>query len=342
MGKWDALIAEFVDPDGILLQVLLTIDEEGKTLSDSHQKAPSESGVPAAEGDSDLPDWFVEARGRANGRYGSVEHDGCRIAYQTWGRAGSPPLLMLHGAGASSEWWEATALFLADRFHIVAPSVSGVGRSQWRDSYRIEQSVEEALACAVAGGVAGSGIRPICVAHSFGSEVGVRLAVDPARPISQLILVDSILGFDGSDEPAFAERERQFYPSLDDAARRFSTLPRDDYGPKFLRRHVARQSLERVTLPSGEQLWSWRADPNVMTRLVCAPVFDRIGDAQCLVDFIYGEQSSMNSAELREQHAKAVNCDATFFGIEDAGHHIPVDQPEKLALGIRHLAALRK
>lgn len=290
----------------------------------------------------DFPEWFLEARATAGGRYGRAAHDGCEIAYQAWGQAGSPPMVMLHGAGASSEWWEATAILLADGFHIVAPSFAGVGRSQWREAYSIEQCVAEALACAKAEGALGPGKRPVCVAHSFGSEAGVRLAIDPDEAISQLILVDGLMGLYGSPASSFRIRDRQFYPSLDDAAGRFSTVPRDDFGPPFLRAHVARQSLEQVSLPTGGAAWAWRADPNVMARLACEPIFERIGDAHCPIDFVYGGLSSMNSAELRLRQAHAVKGDAVFLGIDDAGHHILLDRPQELAEAIRRLSDFRR
>lgn len=289
-----------------------------------------------------FPKWFVNARALADGRYGSVEHDGCTIAYQIWGKPGSEPMLMLHGAGASSEWWEATAILLADRFHIVAPSFAGVGRSQWREAYTIEQCVAEAMACARAEGVLGADVRPICVAHSFGSEVGVRLAIDPGEVISQLIMVDSLIGLYGSSGANFPLRERQFYASAGDAVQRYATVPRDDFGPAFLRAHVARQSLESVTLPSGDAAWTWRADPNVMAKLAHETAFDRLGDAICSVDFIFGGLSSMNSAELRQRQAEVLNRGAVFLGIDDAGHHIPLDRPAELADAIHKLVALRQ
>jgi pimeloyl-ACP methyl ester carboxylesterase len=291
--------------------------------------------------DHEFPVWFADARACAGGQDHAIEHDGCRIAYQTWGSCGSPPILMMHGAGASSEWWEATAVLLADSFHLVAPSISGVGRSQWRESYRIEQSVAEVLACARAAGAVGAGVRPICVAHSFGSEAGLRLALDPARSISQLILVDSLMSLYGTHNSSFPLRGRQFYPSLEDAVGRYSTVPRDDFGPAFLRRHVARQSLEPVAAPGGETLWSWRADPNVMNKLTCEPIFNRLGEVLCPVDCIYGGRSSMNSAELRAKQAHALGDDTQFLGIAEAGHHIPLDRPLELAQAIRQLAAKR-
>ena len=299
----------------------------------------SDAVSPALDDAADFPDWFLKARESASGRYGSVIHDGCRIAYQAWGRTGAPPLLLLHGAGASSEWWEPTAVLLADRYHIVAPSASGVGRSGWRERYAVEQWVAEALSCAHAEGVAGPDIRPVCVAHSFGSESGARLAVDPARPISQLILVDTLMGLYGSSDHSFPMRERQHYAAPEDAISRFSTVPRDDFSPSFLRPHVAQQSLERL---DENGMWSWRADPNVMARLAYEPILARIGQANFPVDFIYGGRSSMSTPEIRAGHARHARKDATFHEIAAAGHHIPLDQPQELAAMIDRLIASRR
>lgn len=299
----------------------------------------SDAVLPGAADSEDFPDWFTIARSAASGRYGSVIHDDCRIAYQAWGEPGAQPLLMLHGAGASSEWWEPTAVLLANRFHIVAPSVSGVGRSQWRERYTVDQWVAEAMACAYAEGVAGPDTRPVCVAHSFGSESGARLAIDPARPISQLVLVDTLMGLYGSSDHNFPLRERQHYATPEDAIRRFSTVPRDDYSPPFLRPHVARQSLEQIGA-DGE--WSWRADPNVMAKLAYEPALGRIGEAHCPIDFIYGGRSSMSTPEIRAGQSLRARKDSTFHDIVEAGHHIPLDRPQELAVMIAELIDMRR
>lgn len=302
----------------------------------------SDTVLPVAADFEQFPDWFVNARAAANGRYGSVTHDGCRVAYQAWGKPGAQPLLMLHGAGASSEWWEPAAVLLADRFHIVAPSTSGVGRSEWRDRYVIEQWVAEAMACARAEGVMAPDIRPICVAHSFGSESGARLAIDRARPISQLILVDTLMGLYGAPDNSFPMRNRQHYATPEDAIRRFSTVPRDDYSPAFLRPHVARQSLERIDANEADEAWSWRADPNVMGKLSYEPILRRIGEAQCPMDFIYGGRSSMSTPEIRAGQALRARKDSSFHEIAEAGHHIPLDRPQELALMISRMIEARQ
>ncbi len=250
-------------------------------------------------------------------------------------------MLLLHGAGASSEWWEPTAVLLADRFHIVAPNASGVGRSEWRDCYLIEQWVAEAMACARAEGILGPDIRPICVAHSFGSESGARLAVDPARPISHLIFVDTLMGLYGTPDGTFRPRERPHYSSPEDAIRRFSTVPRDDFAPAFLRPHVARQSLERIA-SDADGTWSWRADPNVMGKLAYEPILRRLGEANCPLDFIYGGRSSMSTQEIRAGHVQNAPKGSAFHEIAEAGHHIPLDRPQELALLIRQITEARQ
>lgn len=289
----------------------------------------------------EFPGWFTAARESSAAQCKTVECEGARIAYQTWGDPASRPVLLLHGAGASSEWWEATAILLASDYYLIAPSFAGCGRSQWRESYDIEQSVVEALACTQAENLHGPEARPICIAHSFGSETGARLAIEPAQPISQLILIDSLLGLYGSFEESLPARERQTYPTEDDAAGRYSTMPRDDFGPPFLRDHVARQSLEQVTTDSGDTLWTWRADPNLMINLKFEPILSSLGEARCPTDFLYGEKSSMNSPELRARQAHFARPDSKFVEIKEVGHHILLDRPRELANVIRKTIAQR-
>jgi pimeloyl-ACP methyl ester carboxylesterase len=78
-----------------------------------------------------------------------------------------------------------------------------------------------------------------------------------------------------------------------------------------------------------------------MAKLTCEPIFARIGEARCPIDFVYGGLSSMNSAQLRARQALALNRKAVFLGIDDAGHHILLDRPRELADAIRQLVALR-
>jgi pimeloyl-ACP methyl ester carboxylesterase len=289
------------------------------------------------------PQWFWRLRRSARAQEKTIEVEGAAISYRTWGNPADRPILLLHGGGASADWWEAAALFLASEgYFLVAPNFTGCGGSSWRESYDLDQSTREAWACVVAEGVTSGPLKPICVAHSFGSEAGIRLALEESPAIAQLIFVDSLIGIhDSGGRKAFSARPRPLYPSRGDAIRRFSTLPRDDYGPAFLRYEVARKSLEKLPGADGGEQWSWTADPNVVGRMAMNSKFDKLGEVRCPLDFIYGECSSMNTPELRARQADLAPADSDFIPIADAGHHILLDKPKELARTILRVIGKR-
>jgi pimeloyl-ACP methyl ester carboxylesterase len=56
-------------------------------------------------------------------------HQGQRIAYQTWGDPTLPPLLMVHGWISHKGIWDTTAAHLSTRYHCVALDLLGHGDS---------------------------------------------------------------------------------------------------------------------------------------------------------------------------------------------------------------------
>jgi pimeloyl-ACP methyl ester carboxylesterase len=171
-------------------------------------------------------------------------------------------------------------------------------------------------------------IKPVCVAHSFGSETGVRIATDALHLVSQLILVDSVIG--SHDGTVHAPRQQKFYDRRADAIARYSTIPRESYGAPFIRYEVARRSVRQVREDEGEG-WTWWADPNVMSKLTFQSAFDRLGHASCSIDLIYGTLSSIGGPELRMKQVQAIGGASNVVAVDDAGHHIPLDQPIRLA-----------
>ena len=58
----------------------------------------------------------------ATSRY---RHTGDRFCYMEAGRVGLPPVLLLHGIGASSPHWRFQLTGLADRFRLIARNAPG-------------------------------------------------------------------------------------------------------------------------------------------------------------------------------------------------------------------------
>jgi len=112
------------------------------------------------------PAWFDAALADAPER-STFTFEGADIELLTWGEIGKPGLLLLHGNGASADWWTFIAPWFAREYRVAAFSWSGMGRSDWRETYTAEQFAQESFAAAEAAGLYAAG-KPVFVAHSFG------------------------------------------------------------------------------------------------------------------------------------------------------------------------------
>src|SRR5579864_797152 len=160
--------------------------------------------APFAGAKPPAPAWFDAALAKAPER-SLVTVDGARIELLAWGEVGKPGLIFVHGNSAHADWWSFIAPFLADQYRVAALSLSGMGDSDWRETYTFEGFASEIYACAKAAGLYEGGARPIYIGHSFGgSQVFYSAGVHPQR-MRAALLVDT--GFGG---PPTKEQEAQW------------------------------------------------------------------------------------------------------------------------------------
>src|SRR5476651_2293156 len=99
---------------------------------------PVESPLAPFEGlPPPAPDWFTKAIAQEPER-SMVPVDGANIELLTWGQRGKPGLILIHGNSAHADWWSFIAPYLAQDYRVAAISLSGMGASDWRDSYSFE------------------------------------------------------------------------------------------------------------------------------------------------------------------------------------------------------------
>jgi 3-oxoadipate enol-lactonase len=111
--------------------------------------------------------------------------DGTRIAYDTWGAADGPPLLLLQGLGVDARGWGLQRLPLGRRYRCLAVDNRGVGGSaDAPHPFSLEQMADDAAAVLDAEGVASAHV----MGASMGGVLAQILAVRHPQRVRSLVL----------------------------------------------------------------------------------------------------------------------------------------------------------
>lgn len=263
----------------------------------------------------------------------------CRV----WGPAGAPRLFLLHGSQDVSASWQFTVDAFAQEWQVIAPDWRGNGLSGWSgaDSYWFPDYVGDLDALLERF----SPEEPArIVGHSMGAHIGALYAgVRPDR-VARFVNVDGFGPPGGRQDPAPRRLAKWLAQLGDDTAQRpyesfeefalrmQSENPRlTDERAAFLVRHWGRQE------PDGTVVR--RADP-ALKRINPAPfsqaeVLDCWRQTRAAVLWIDGAQSGLwarltSNPQEFEDRAGAYQ-DLQIEHVDDAGHNIHHDQPERLA-----------
>jgi pimeloyl-ACP methyl ester carboxylesterase len=289
------------------------------------------SGVEVA---TEAPDWFLRALA-APGSRGSVTVAGAEIAYVTWGPLGAPGVVLVHGGGANTAWWDHLAPALATGRRVVAVDLSGHGLSDHREGYSLEVWTDEIIAVAAAGGILGA---PVLVGHSMGGFVTIAAAASHPDRVAGVVVCDSpVTDLDPELSPAahFGTTVR-VYPSVDEAVARYRTVPPQAQYLPYVLDHVARSSLREV-----EGGWTWQFDRRVFgqfagqVRSIALPHLARIRCPFTLLRSQHGLVTPDIGASMRA----VLGGRGAVVELPEAGHHAMLDEPLVLLAAIRSVLA---
>lgn len=265
------------------------------------------------------PTWFTDAIATPFDT-NEVTVGGARISYRAWGKPGGQGVILVHGGAAHAGWWDHIAPFLAAEHRVVAIDLSGHGDSDRRADYSLETWADEVLAVAARESVG----RPVIAGHSMGGFVGLTAAKLHGDSVRGVVAIDSPVREISPEAKTWLASnptmpDQKVHPDRQSVIARFRTLPEDEAGLEYVRRHIAEQSVREV-----EGGWSWAFDPQIFVSAQMEP--EDLAEAGCEVALVRGERG-MATTDITESVAEILGGHVPVTLVPDAGHHIMFDQP---------------
>ena len=282
---------------------------------------------------SDAPAWFVSALDTAPSEH-QVVVDEAKIKYLSWGDAGKPGLVFVHGGAAHAQWWSFIAPMFTQKWHPIALHLSGHGDSGRRATYSHKTWADEVIAVSRDARFPGP---PVIVGHSLGGMVTIQTAATFGEDLAGAVIVDAPVrrpdpeSEEGRSGRAF--RRPGVYPTLDEAASHFRLIPEQPCDNQYIIDYVARTSLHETS-----QGWTWKFDPKLF-RGTLVPLRDQLASVRCRVALFTGERSVVVPADTAEYMYDLMGRVARVIAIPEAHHHLMLDQPLAFVAALRTLLA---
>lgn len=109
------------------------------------------------------------------------------FSYVAHGDEDAPPMVLVHGSGASSKSWDLTAPTLAEHRRVYAMDIRGHGDSVWTPTYSFEEMADDLLQF-----VDELGLEDFLLCgHSMGGTISAIFAERYPDRLSGLVLIDS-------------------------------------------------------------------------------------------------------------------------------------------------------
>lgn len=234
---------------------------------------------------------------------------------------------------AHKHWWDFIAPQLLPEHYVVAMDLTGMGDSDFRYEYDAETYAAEIVGVCDAAGLDD---RVILVGHSFGGRMATKAASVKTERFGSLVLVDSGIRHPDEPEPDYPTMgggRAKVYPSREAAEARFRLFPPQPCANEYLLTYIARKSL--LYLDGG---WGWKFDdelPLVLKDAEATP--EDFTGLQLPVALIYGANSMSFTEQTRSYVESLVPNLVATECVEDAQHHVFLDQPLAFVEALRRV-----
>jgi len=286
------------------------------------------------------PEWFGKALAEAPERT-FVEVEGAKLETLAWGRRGLPGLMLLHGGAAHADWWAFIGPLFADRHRVVAPTFSGMGRSDWRPKYSMSQFAREAREAGLALGAFDAG-PPIVIGHSFGARIAAGVAHDFGPRIAGAVLVDPPFFAPQNvrtPSPPRASKSHRPHASLGALVARFRLSPPQPCENPYILDYIARTSARETLDAEGHKRWTLGFDPNFWEKLGRFEMTSQLKGARAPLALIRGEKSRLFHKADADYLMSLIPPGSPSLVLPNAEHHVMIDQPLAFVNMVKDLLA---
>jgi 3-oxoadipate enol-lactonase len=233
--------------------------------------------------------------------------------------SGGPPVLLLHGLGATGDSWQLQIPALKEAgFHVLAPDARGFGRS----SYPEDQLTVKAMAGDYAALLEKLGTYPAqIVGLSMGGAAALQFSVSYAQYTRSLVLVNTFAALRPGSTRGW------FYFALRLLLVHTLGLPTQ---AEFVSRRVfpkPEQELYRQAFIAQVQQANPRAYRSAMRALARFDLTRNLQDIQCPTLVITGKDDTTVPLRLQRRLAASIPG-AEHVIIPGAGHAVSIDQSE--------------
>ncbi|MEM6301021.1 MAG: alpha/beta hydrolase [Pseudomonadota bacterium] len=315
------------------------MNTQATSIPDLANELPPDAG--------DVPAWFEKAL-LIPREEGWVESGGCDLHYFRWGDPSNPGLLLMHGFLAHARCFAFIAPFLAERYHVVAFDLSGMGDSGVRESYPDTVRAAEVEDVARATGLFEHEVKPIVIAHSYGGHVALTAMEHRHSLFGGVVICDlmalrpeKLEAHFKNGKPMRSDRNRpnRVYPDYEAAKARFVLSPNQPVSVPCLFDYMAYHSLKQV-----EGGWTWKFDTSVFDSDFGAPERmlqqgKKIATAPGRKAIVYGQESVLFDDDSADYIRECGGIDIPTVAIPGARHHLMLDEPIAFVSVLRSILA---
>jgi pimeloyl-ACP methyl ester carboxylesterase len=262
-----------------------------------------------------------------------VDANGIRLSCQDWGGEG-PPIVILHATGFLGRVYRPIALALRSTDHVYSYDQRGHGDSSRPadGDYSWASTAADLKAFIVAMKL--EGVRGL--GHSAGATAIGSLAGAEPTLIARAVLVEPVVFDDEvpeSVQDSLYQRTRKRKRWFESADAMFRNL---EHKPPFAtwRRDMLRDYCEYGTRPAPDGGVELKCPPEIeadfYSRAREFPGLTRILESRSPLMLMFGEKSDSTGIKIADKIADQL-ASGTVVTVPDAGHFLPMEQPEMIA-----------